>query len=567
MIRITKEQLKKFTPEILVAIFALISSSAMTWYVHKLGLTLALTDQSAHLNFARLTFDSFTPGLSQIGFWPPLLHILMIPAVIIWPLFFSGLAGFFTLFPFLILGSVLLYRTLLLFTQKKIYGVLGILIFLLNPYVLYYTATPMMEVLFIVNLIIVAYFFSLWVINGRLRDIIFCGVFVSFASLSRFEGLILIPIVAILVLANLLRRRKRYAEIEATEILFGFLAILGLIFILFFSRAYSDSFFTFAGGGWWLRSPVEGEGKEMQGNVYLTAQYVFHGLYYMLGKPLTWISFFAGIANLIIFRKRLDIIGTFFILLGPLVFVAYSMFRGSTPMYLPEISSIKVFLNERYVLSGVAFSSFAIPMFLYGFYKCKLEFLRKLLVVVFSAFILYFLIIQLYSVVFVGSFQTIRQNVGVPSEGQLLLAEYLKDNYDYGKVLAVRVDNDPVFPAAKLPLDIYIHEANFKYYNQVFHQPWLFARWVIMYNSDDTTDKWAKLTEPVSVRWRNDFLFKKYYELVYVNNKKELYRIREDVVREMAKSEGYDVQMIPSINPSLKTWDESKIVQQIGIDR
>jgi hypothetical protein len=67
--------------EILVGFFALVTSAWMTWYVYRLGLTLALTDQNAHLNFARLTFDSFTPGLSQIGFWPPLLHLLMIPVV------------------------------------------------------------------------------------------------------------------------------------------------------------------------------------------------------------------------------------------------------------------------------------------------------------------------------------------------------------------------------------------------------------------------------------------------------------------------------------------------------
>src|SRR3989344_9668061 len=77
--------------------FALCQGTVAAWYVHRLGLTKFLTDQSAHLNFARLTFDSLTPGFSQLGFWPPLLHFLLIPFVAIPPLYSSGLAGAFVL--------------------------------------------------------------------------------------------------------------------------------------------------------------------------------------------------------------------------------------------------------------------------------------------------------------------------------------------------------------------------------------------------------------------------------------------------------------------------------------
>ena len=160
MLKIFKDNFEKT-----IAIIAILFASCMALYAHRLGLTLALTDQSAHLNFARLTFDSFTPGLSQIGFWPPLLHILMIPAVAIKPLYISGFAGFVTLIPFLIAGAILLYRLVMLLTGNKNLSFLSSLILLINPYILYYTATPMAEVLFISNLIAVAYFFSLWIRN------------------------------------------------------------------------------------------------------------------------------------------------------------------------------------------------------------------------------------------------------------------------------------------------------------------------------------------------------------------------------------------------------------------
>jgi len=118
-------------------------------HVYELGLTSVFLDQNAHLNLSRQAVDSMTPGVSQIGFWPPLLHILLMPFAAMNGLYISGLAGAFALVPILVLGGVFMYKLIYLYTEQKILSMIGAILFAVNPYMLYYAATPMMEVLFL----------------------------------------------------------------------------------------------------------------------------------------------------------------------------------------------------------------------------------------------------------------------------------------------------------------------------------------------------------------------------------------------------------------------------------
>ena len=168
---------KNHSPEIFLGTFALLAGSIATYYFYMYDLILFMTDQFAHLNFSRLITDSMTPGISQIGFWPPLLHILMAPFVAYLPFYQTGLAGAFVLVPCLAVGTVFLYKLTLLLTNKKLLSVISALSLPLNPYVLYYAATPMMEVLFLTNSLLIVYFFIRWLhseINGYDPFIIFC---------------------------------------------------------------------------------------------------------------------------------------------------------------------------------------------------------------------------------------------------------------------------------------------------------------------------------------------------------------------------------------------------------
>src|SRR5690349_13512131 len=105
--------------ETALPLVALLVGAVSTWYIYSLGLTKILVDENAHLNVARQVVDSMTPGISQIGFWPPLIHVVMIPFVSIDMLYRTGLAGAFALIPFLMLGAYFLFRLIHLFTKNS----------------------------------------------------------------------------------------------------------------------------------------------------------------------------------------------------------------------------------------------------------------------------------------------------------------------------------------------------------------------------------------------------------------------------------------------------------------
>lgn len=570
--------------EKVIVFLTLVFANAMAWYVYKEGLVLALTDQSAHLNFSRLVFDSLTPGLSQIGFWPPLLHILMAPAASVQIFYSSGLAGFVTLLPVLVMGVVLFYRLVNTLLQNKEIAFISSVIFLLNPYILYYSVTPMMEVLFISNLVAVTYFFTLWLKDGKIRNIIITGIFVSMATISRFEGLVLLPVISFLMLVHLVQARKRWAEIEAVGILFGYLAILGTAFVLIFGWVYSGNPLTFSGGGWWLRSPLE-EDMRSKGNILLSFQYLFTASNYMLTKALVAVSFLSFLVFLFLPSKREKFlaIAACLILFSPFLFDLVSIV-GGVPLYVPEFPLsyavhvnkmllTEVFFNERYGLNWIGFSILAPVLILGALYelKGKTAFLNGALSVLrnfVGGLLIVIAFYNLYNEAIVNRFKTLRFNIGTPSVEQIEAGKFLKESYDFGKILLTRVDNDPVLVEAEIPLKNYVTEGNYLVYDQVKKQPWIFARWVVIYNqSDPQGDRWAKKVEPLAIAYTHSQIFNKYYSVVFRNDKKIIYKINEQAIIDLAKSEEYNINHIPSLNPSIRDWDLKTIYSKIGITK
>lgn len=262
----------------------MLSSFLVLLRVADLGLLKVLTDQHAHLNFARALFDSMTPGISQIGFWPPLLHLLLSPFASVPFLYDAGVAGAFVLIPFFVAGSIFLYRLLLRLTGRRWLSFSGTLLFLFNPYILYYSVTPMMEVLFLSNLLAVAYFIVAWLQEDKLKFLLAAGIFTALAGLSRYEGFALIPVlIAVFALQSFLKRKTR-SELQATLIVFLFVAIIGVVAVMGFSWFYSGNPFSFAGGTW-IRDPFELIFPTKH-DFPDTVNYFLHASYHMIGQPV-----------------------------------------------------------------------------------------------------------------------------------------------------------------------------------------------------------------------------------------------------------------------------------------
>lgn len=539
--------------EYVLAVFGAVLGIWMASYMFFSGLTRVLTDQSAHLNFAKLVTESATPGISQLGFWPPLLHILMVPIVGMYEsLYRSGLAGFVVLLPFAILGAIFLYRTILLLTKQKMIAFTGALVFLLNPYVLYYTATPMMEVLFLANLAGVAYFFTRWIQEQKLAFLILAAVFVMLATISRYEGFILIPLGALLVFFALRQQKKSAHEIEALLVLFTFLSSWGVALVLLYSWIYGGTPLAFL-GGWWIRDP---EYFPTQHNLFLSFQYALHASFYVIGKPFVLFAI-GGIPVLFaLFRKNMVAAAALLLLLSPFFMVLISLFRGSPPIMVPDLPPFDLFFNERYGLTWIGFSivfSCLTLSFLYNRVS-RISFAWARGFAVFGCgVLLLFSGMHLYQKVFVEDFQEIRWNLGIDSEDQEEITKRIVYTYDYGKILVTRTINDALINEAGIPLHGFIFEANDELYRQTMAEPWLFARWVVM----------AKEQEPIFDKWEDSEIFHSFYNVVMENNTRKLYKVNEEALARIIQEHGYDASVIPSLRADKKVWDTKTIYSDI----
>lgn len=247
--RLTKRILE-LRVELLIFLVVLTIGAAFTLYIYNIGLTKALVDQNSHLNISRQITDSLTPGMSQIGLWPPLLHVLMSPASMIDNLFQTGLAAAATLIPILAMAAVMLYRLIRLLVPGVSPALLGVALFVVNPYILYYASTPMTETLFIATLIGVAYFTASWFKSDRLTHLMYASLFVVAASLARFEGFILIPLIALIAFFHLRGKGKRREEIEAILVLLGAIVAIGIFYTLAYGWTFAGDPLAFMNNAW-----------------------------------------------------------------------------------------------------------------------------------------------------------------------------------------------------------------------------------------------------------------------------------------------------------------------------
>lgn len=556
-------KIPKINPETIIAVVAFILSGLVTWHVVTIGMMKALVDQNSHLNLARQMFDSITPGVSQIGFWPPLLHILMAPASYFDSLYYSGLAGYVVLAPSFVVASIFLYRICVRLTGNTLMSMAGVAIFISNPFILYYTATPMMEVLYLSFLFASAYFFLKWFEDQNLRTLIITGLCVSLTTLSRFEGIFLIPVSIILVMVHQLQKKKAYYEMEAIGIIFGIVGLIGLAFIFSYGYIYGNSIFAFANSQWSAFNQQRDYLLPTEHNVISSFMYLIHASYHVLGRPIVIFSFIClallrqGFGG----RGDLKIVGTLAILGTPFLFDIVALFRGNAIIYVPELLPYGVFFNERYGLYWIGFVIVAIVLALSTVHAeaKKIRFgygLNLFLINTIVSFILIWSFGWFVEEVYINNYALVKDSAqGYPSHDQAEVATYLRLHYDWGKVFMTRALHDFVAVESHVALKNYVHESNYKYFDQVLERPWLFARWVVMYNPKSYINGgWAKYNERISGRYGDSEEFKKYYTLVVENERERLYVIKPEAVVEYVAKKNYSVKTIPSLNPALQYW-------------
>jgi Dolichyl-phosphate-mannose-protein mannosyltransferase len=483
-------------------------------------------DSVSHLVRAREFVDSINPGLfEQLGTaWLPLPHLLLLPFTLIDPLFRTGFAGTALSLPCLAITSVLLYNIIKSHLSVGYVAIVGALLYATNPSILYMGITPMTEAPFMLFFIGAAYFFMRWMSRPRnylsfnpsssgkglgiaslpashgsqsyrqssplYLDLIMCSIFVSLATLCRYEGWVLPLFFVSCVVITVIRKKGYYhsRKHRIGTILVSTLSFSGIaLWLIWNAYAYNDPL-EFANAPYFSAASQALEGPNrvflylqpwnvaslygitafaIYGPVLLVTAllgYLFHrclgksderrkrkNLYLFLAMPplFTIVSLLAGVGEM---NQRQWFNSRFLTILAPLVISLACVF----------VLELTNRLKKNHLLStGIVFVFFA--------YQIALA----------PAFGVVMFLDALYQ--FSGT-----------RPFQLMVSETLSSTYD-GKsrilIIAGSSQQNEIMQASGIPLRQFDPIVESGSYKDSFKEPWKFAKYMVLAKKPDLSAK------------------------------------------------------------------------------
>ena len=202
----------------LVAQIATVVSVAAFLYFLRHDELVLYGDAVAHMNIARRVFDSRTPGLLQLGtVWLPLPHLLTLPFLVPRRLWQTGIGGSFpsmVAYIFSAVGIFRLVRTVLPQPEDargralvRFTCWLAVVIFALNPNLIYLQATAMTEPLYLAFFIWAVVFFASALRSCQSGEtdrgnaaLVKTGLCLAAAAWTRYDGWLLTAVVVVLAI-------------------------------------------------------------------------------------------------------------------------------------------------------------------------------------------------------------------------------------------------------------------------------------------------------------------------------------------------------------------------------
>ena len=336
---------------LLSSISTLVSFTSLVFYFRHNAILL-YGDAVAHGNIARHVFDSRTPGILEFGtVWLPLPHLLDMPFVVNDWMWRSGLgASIPSMIAYVagVLGIFKLVRKL----ASRFTAWVAVLIYALNPNLLYLQATAMTETLYLALFIWTVVHFSEFAQRvgsdpGRSRKSLeLSAIFLSASMLVRYDGWFLAACATIALVAVLWRLKSRglmNTQIRRGAINFILLPALTAGLWLGYNHGAYGRAFEFATGPYSARAIAErtrtssspsypGENSLRTATLYFLKA---AKLNVAEGLPEPWllsVAFTAFLAAICFSRRHLPLA----LLWAPAFFYVLSIAYGSVPIYFPQ---------------------------------------------------------------------------------------------------------------------------------------------------------------------------------------------------------------------------------------
>jgi hypothetical protein len=331
-----------------VALFAAIVAGCAYAYFASKGMALGYKARDAgmrldgisHLQIASRTLNSPTAGFAQLGgVWLPLPHLLMLPLIWFTPFYYSGFAGSAVSMVSYVIACVYVYKMAFGLTHAKIPAVIGLLVFALNPNVLYMQSTPMTELLLFAATSAMAYYVQQWIQtenHAQKYPYVFAAAVAGFlACLTRYEAWEITPVMGVIVLFVAWRQYGRHA-MEGVALGFAFLAGAAIVLWLGWNQLIFGNPLNFQNGEYAKPSIWVGEGEYTVGHPVVAVKTYWYAMVENLGIVVA-LAMIAGAVALIMFRRRLDSLPVLGLLtIAP--FFVFTLVVGQRPLHVPPIT-------------------------------------------------------------------------------------------------------------------------------------------------------------------------------------------------------------------------------------
>ena len=474
-------------------------------------------DAASHLVESRKIIDWKDPGLEQLGTtWLPLPHILLLPFALIDPLFNTGLAGLAVSLPSLALTCALFYMmmkanlsnslSLVAFVSAFIYGS--------NPDILYMGLTAMTEAPFMLFFVSSAYYFQKWQQSpDRLKNLVCCSIFISLATLCRYEGWVLpvflISYVIILALKKKIRRGSRgYAAIVSV------ISITGMVLWLSYNEYQYGNPMKFANAEYYSaafqtvnrsthESPILQSANVL--TVYSKTALIIYG-------PMLLAA--AGSIGYILYRRShrdINKIGGLYMFLAlPSIFTILTILLG--------ISEITYWLNSRFLILLSPLIIVSVALLLGGLMTIVKKRCGMLAVLIGVLFVFQFTSLAFGVVTYMDAKSGFLFNVN-PYAVQT--GEALSSIYDRGNIMMLTgsAQEHRIMITSGIHLLQFDEIIESSIWKKSFYEPWLYDKWLVISKEPNldgvkTTKYWAQENRNELNDHYRSIYDNKYYEIL-----------------------------------------------------
>ena len=332
----------------LVAVCLCALAAAAAFWCFRTGCILYYGDAQSHLNHSRNIIDSRTPGYDQLGtVWLPVLHVICLPFAGNNWLWQTGLAGTIPVATCFAIAGIFFY-----FAARQAYGsriaaAVVVACLVLNPNILYLSAIPMTEIVFLAGLAVLL--FALLSFRATQKSsFLALGIAASWwMSLTRYDGWFLIPFAGIWFAFSAVQRRW------TVLILVGALASLAPLYWIAHCWWETSNPLNFYNGPYSAKAIQGSQPYPGYHDWKLAALYYFSAAKLCTGVPL----FLLGAAGTVCAIIRKVALPVLFLMLTP-VFYIWSIHSSGNPLFVPQLWP-HGYYNSRYGIAVVVLSAFA----------------------------------------------------------------------------------------------------------------------------------------------------------------------------------------------------------------